>query len=411
VRLPEVTGTPVAMPGSMVAAEVEPADHFTWQELQTEMKKLAWTKGDFRIVPYGFLWANMVYETERTNLGDYTLWAISPDDEGEDAFHVVGKSTRLGIDVAGPRLRCFRCAPSGGKVEIDFQGDFAIENKPGVLLRHAYWEIKDRNFRLVAGQTWDVISPLYPGTIMYSVYWGAGNIGYRRPQFRAERYLAFSDTALLTLQGSINTDASSDFTTGRVQNGDHGGWPLLEGRTAMTLGRRGKHCRPITVGTSGHIGEVIIDFTDPPRDDAAIRTWSFNVDLHIPITDRLGFQGEFFTGENLSTFLGGIVQGIDVPGQRAIRSTGGWLELWYDWTSDLHTHVGYTIDDPENNDVTADPPSGNGRLYNHAYWGNIVYDVTDKFTVGFEVGSWKTLFANKRPGEAVRFEFMAKYGF
>ena len=36
------------------------------------------------------------------------------------------------------------------------------------------------------GQTWGVVAPLVPGTIMYSVYWGAGNIGYRRAQIRNE---------------------------------------------------------------------------------------------------------------------------------------------------------------------------------------------------------------------------------
>ncbi|MBN2473714.1 MAG: hypothetical protein JXB62_03850 [Pirellulales bacterium] len=407
VRLPKVQATPASLSNSMFDLQADDEKQFfTLEELQGEMKKFAWTKGDFKIVPYGYLWANMVYETERTYVGDYTLWAISAGDEGEDAFHVNAKSTRLGLNVAGPRLRWFNCAPSGGKIEFDFQGSYTVENKPGVLLRHAYWEVKNSDFRLLAGQTWDVVSPLLPGTIMYSVYWGAGNIGYRRPQFRAERYLAFSDTFLLTLQGSLNTDASSDFTTGKIENGDHSGWPLLEGRTAVTLGRRGKYFRPIVVGASGHIGEVLIDFGT--RDDAPIRTWSFNVDLRAPITDRLGFQGEFFTGENLGSFLGGIVQGIDVPGQRPIRSTGGWMEIWYDLTSDLHTHVGYTIDDPDDNDVSA---GGNGRTYNHAYWGNIVYDVTDSFLVGFEVGSWRTLYTDKRPGESVRFEFMARYGF
>ena len=42
-------------------------DYFTLDELRGEMKKLAWTKGDFSIVPYGYLWGNTVYSTERTS--------------------------------------------------------------------------------------------------------------------------------------------------------------------------------------------------------------------------------------------------------------------------------------------------------------------------------------------------------
>ena len=64
------------------------------------------------------------------------------------------------------------------------------ENKPTIMLRHAYVEVKDDDFRFLAGQTWDVISPLNPNMLMYSVGWDGGNIGYRRAQFRGERYLA-----------------------------------------------------------------------------------------------------------------------------------------------------------------------------------------------------------------------------
>ena len=38
-----------------------------------------------------------------------------------------------------------------------------------------------------------MISPLYPGVLFHSVGWDAGNIGYRRPQFRMERYMPLSD--------------------------------------------------------------------------------------------------------------------------------------------------------------------------------------------------------------------------
>ena len=124
------------------------------------MKKLVWKKGDFTITPYGYLWAAMAYETERTNNGDYTFYVFSAQDQGEPTFHVDAKSTRIGFDVLGPRIACLNCAQSGGKVEFDFQGTLSPENKGSVLLRHAYWEVKDEEFRLLAGQTWDVISPL-----------------------------------------------------------------------------------------------------------------------------------------------------------------------------------------------------------------------------------------------------------
>jgi len=411
VRLPEVSATPASM--STLAAPPADEEFYTLSQLKTEMKKLAWTKGEFRIVPYGYLWGNMVYENERTcpTNRSYTLFVESPTTHGEDAFHVDGRNTRLGIDVAGPRLWPFQCAKSGGKVEIDFQGDFnSTENRGGVLLRHAYVEIKDDYFRLLAGQTWDIISPLYPNTIFYSVYWDAGNIGYRRAQLRGERFLHFSDTFLLTLQGSLNHSINSDCVSDATFRGEPSDWPVIEGRAAVTLGHRGKGYKPIVLGCSGHIGEVGFDVLGGGgaiiSDDVRRRTWSVNGDFDIPLTDRLGLRGEFFAGENLSTFLGGIGQGINRTTLDEIRTHGGWIEGYYYWTPWLHSHVAYGLDDPIDQDIAA-----GGRLYNQFYFANLCWDVTDKFLLGAEVSQWKTMFNGLRTGDSTRLEFVARYGF
>ena len=90
-------------------------------------------------------------------------------------------------------------------------------------------------------------------------------------------------------------------------------------------------------------------------------------------------------------------QGIDagtpaLPGSRdPIRSTGGWFDVWYDWTPALHSHVGYSIDDPFDQDVTT------GRIYNAFFFGNLIYDLTAKFLVGMEVSSWKTHLGRHQP--------------
>ncbi|HOA52858.1 MAG TPA: hypothetical protein PKI05_11435, partial [Thermogutta sp.] len=152
-----------------VGAPQDAAQTPSMDEIRAEMKKIAWTKGDIQIIPYGYLWATTAYESSRSQVGDYVLYVLSNTDQGESAWHVDAKSTRLGIDFVGPTLPNFGGAQTGGKVEIDFQGQYQTENKGTVLLRHAYLEVKNEYFRLLAGQTWDVISPLLPGTIMYSV--------------------------------------------------------------------------------------------------------------------------------------------------------------------------------------------------------------------------------------------------
>jgi hypothetical protein len=394
---------PTQAASASYAPDAQPGeDYFTLEELKGEMKKLVWKKGDFTVTPYGYLWGNMVYETERSNTGDYTLWVFSEQREGQPTFHADGKSTRLGIDVLGPKLPCLN-ATTGGKVEIDFQGSFITENKGSVLLRHAYLEVKNEYYRLLAGQTWDVISPLVPGTIMYSVYWDAGNIGYRRAQFRGERFMAFSDTMLLTMQGSLNGNVVTD--TDALAVGDQSCWPILEGRAAITLGPRGKNDLPITVGVSSHVGEQNYRFAGPVIDHA--RTWSINADWKVPFNECTGIQGECFAGENLGSFLGGIGQGYNFVLREPIYSRGGWLELYHYWSPRWHSHFGYCVDDPNDNDITL----AVGRIYNQAYFGNVVFDVTKLFQLGLELSSWKTLYKGELPGEDVRVEFMAKYGF
>ncbi len=408
VRLPGVEAPLSTAPADSPASPPQPAaqpEYFTMDELRGEMKKYAWRKGDFTITPYGWLWGNAVYATERTTPGSYTLFVQSASTGPESEFIVDARNTRLGLDVLGPQVPFFNCAQGGGKVEVDFQNSvLSTENKATLMLRHAYAEVKNEEFRFLVGQTWDVVSPLLPGMLMYSVGWDAGNIGYRRAQVRGERYLAFSDTSLVTTQLSINQTVFPDGTT--VIRGETPNWPIVEGRVAWTVGHRGKDCLPITVGASGHIGET--EFTDTIiGPDQRRRTWSGNLDVRVPLTHRLGIQAECYMGENLAAFLGGIGQGIDPTTREEIRDVGGWIELWYDWTPCLHSHVGYSLDDPNNNDLA----TVGEKSYNQFYYGNVIYDLTKNFLVGVEVSSWKTNYIGQLPGDSVRCEFVAKYGF
>ena len=405
VRLPAVDATPTGMATASAAPEAGQAEYFTLDDLRGEIKKFSWKKGDFTIVPYGLLWGNMVYATERTSPGSYTLFVQSASTQPEGEFSIDARNTRLGFDVAGPQIPCFNCALSGGKVEIDFQNSvLSTENKGTLLLRHAYAEVKNEEFRLLVGQTWDVISPLLPGMLMYSVGWDGGNIGYRRAQFRGQRFLAFSDTSWVTAQLSANQTVFEDGTT--TIRGEAPNWPIIEGRTAWTIGHRGKGGLPITVGISGHIGEEQADVTAVGINQRR-RTWSGNIDFRMPITERLGVQAECFTGENLGAFLGGIGQGIDPTNLNTIRSTGGWFEIWYDWTPTLHSHVGYAVDNPNDHDLH----TATEKSYNQFFFGNLVYDFTKSFLIGMEVSSWKTVYVGQLPGDSVRCEFVAKFGF
>lgn len=411
--VPSESPAPALGPVAATAIIADPppppaADYVTHSEMQAELTKRAWTKGDIKVVPYGTIWGNAAYDTQRSRIGDYCLWIESqsthPD---EDAFSVDAKSTRIGIDITGPGLACFDNAPITGKVEVDFQGPFVTRNKPGLLLRHAYVETKNDEYRILIGQTWDVMSPLYIPTLNYTAGSAVGNLAYRRAQFRLERFFDFSDQALLTLQGSINANVVTDFVSDPTVSADVGPYPDVQARAAITLGeRKCPDARPFVLGIGGHFGEQDFDFRAAPLAlDIERNTWSVNSDLVLPITQRLGFQGEFFTGENLSNYMGGILQGVDRITHRGIRASGGWFDIYCDWRTNFHTHVGFAIDDPLDRDLTS------GRTCNQMIFANAIWEATKQLQLGLEVDVWKTLYLTQLPGDDVRIEFAAKYRF
>jgi len=404
---------PLPAPPSVVSEfpplPCEPASPPASSSAPVELDKLMWKKGDFTILPYGIVWANAIYSTQRSFPGSFTLWVESPSRQTGDEFIIDARNTRLGFDITGPRIACWDDAQSSAKIEFDFQGNFSgTENRGGLLLRHAYVEVKNDEFRLLAGETWDIISPLNPGLLMYSPIWCGGNIGFRRAQFRGERYIACADESLWTLQGSINQNVFPDTITGVT--GRSSAWPIIEGRTAITLGQRtGPEALPVTLGVSGHIGETEYNTAAPlPVSNHQSRlTWSGNIDLRVPLSNRCGFQGECFIGQDLSSYLGGINQGLDITTLDAIRSLGGWVEFWVDWTPEWHTHTGYGIDDPNNNDLH----TAGERSYNQVYFANLSYDVTKQLLIGFEASVWKTQYIQLEPGNLFRCGVAVKYGF
>lgn len=385
--------------------------------------------GSISVVPYGILWGDMIYSSSRTYPGHFILWIESDETQGESTMVLDARRSRVGVDIAGPEVDIFGGLKGGGKVEIDFFGGFVIPNTTDVRLRHVYWEAKNADRRFLVGQTWDVVSPLLPSTVNFSVNWAVGNIGFRRTQFRMERYLHLADDVTLTLQGALAQNVVPDLSSGDLAAGvrrEEGNWPMIQARTALTF--PGAHALPWTLGFSGHVGETGFDFTQvspgplrlPPQDDARFDEWSVNADFYMPFTDCLGLHGEMFTGANLSNVLGGIVQGVCPCARVPIRSTGGWAEIWYDWNSCVTSHFGFGIDDPDDDDSLV------GRTYNRVIYTNVLLQVTDNLRTGLELGFWRTSYHNTtlnapdpadriafptEPGEATVVEWTVQYRF
>ena len=365
---------------------------------------IAWRKGRFTIVPYGIGWLHAAYDTSRTAAGPFVLFVHSEDTQGEPSFSVSARATRLGFKIDGPPIRGGR---SGGRIEFDFHGFALTENRTGVLLRHAYGEFFRDGWHILGGQTWDLISPLYPNVLNYTVAWAAGNIGYRRAQVRIERTVQTERGGRWLVQGSLNRTIVSDFVGAPDIQGEDAGWPTLMGRVAYVAPDLYGRGQPAQLGLSGHVAEHGTDFRSPPvEDDRRFLSWSLNVDVRYPLSERCGIQGEFFVGQALGTFLGGINQGIDPVEREPIRAMGGWCELWWYWTDTLHSHCGFGIDDPNDEDLSL-----GRRTQNHFYFANVIWNVSPELEVGVELSWWETRYRGLAPGETFRVEAAMRYHF
>ena len=390
--------------GVAVAQEISLVDtsapaYVTEDDLDEALRTFSWKKGDLTITPYGIAWLTASYDSARTFPGPHTVWTNSPDVEGEDATHIDVRYSRLGIEIQAPGIDGWEGSKVTGRFEGDFLGGFSQLNRSGFRIRHAYAQIADDHTRILIGQNWDIVSPLNPKTLNF-IPW-LGNIGFRRAQIMIERKRHL-DQGELIFQGAIAANVFQDNYLGPV--GETSDWPDLQGRVALNWDNPFQASKPISVGISGHIGEHGYDL--PLNDDLRRNTHSFNIDVMLPISDRLSIQGEYFTGSNLSSYFGGILQGIDPTTYDDIHTKGGWMSLDYKLSSKLSTTSGYAVEDPRDTDF-----SGAGRSYNDKIWGNLRAQLNEYLMVGVEYAHYDTHYLTQTNGSSDRFEFLSQLKF
>ncbi|MDO4573836.1 MAG: hypothetical protein Q4D98_01330 [Planctomycetia bacterium] len=361
-------------------------------EVARQVQESAWKKGEAYIRPYGMFWASLIGADARFAPADSVKMILPGDAYGQSVCTVAARCSRLGIDVKAPDAPILGGMEMSGRLEIDFMGDLgAVENKPSVLMRHAYWKMENDTFLFLVGQTNDVISPLNSGSLNYFVNWFAGNIGYRNPQILFGRFFYPSERMRVDWKVSLSQLCGSDFNTS-----DHAGrYPTIQTRLGWTIASCDPEQTPIQFGISAHIGEQCYNLALlHGTEDVTIDTWSVNADLTLPLTTRFGIRGEVFHGQGLAGVNGGVDQSVDFSllrvadaSLRSIHATGGWAEIWWDLTRKAKLTVGYGIDNPLDSDMDVAPIRSNSVLYT-----NIVYQFTPFLRTGVEYSYWKTLY-------------------
>jgi len=366
-------------------------------------KHPVWSKLDLQF--YGYLKADAAYDNSRVTSGNFMVWADRENNrKNDDEFNMTANETRLGLKIGGPTDNGVQ---TSGQVEFDFFGSGAEENKAKIQMRHAFVQLlwPDSGLSVIAGQTWDVISPLNPTTLNYTVLWDAGNVGYRRPQIRlTKEHMLSGDTSLKFQAAITRTIGRNVLGAGATsESGEDAGFPTLQGRVGATFPWLAAGAT--TVGISGHVGQEEYD-TSATGDNEDLDTWSINLDCLQPINKWMTLKAELFRGENLNTYFGGIGQGVNTTTVSEIGSKGGWcaasLGPWDQWS--FNTGIG--IDD-----VDADDVNSGDRTLNRVVFANAIYALNQNADVGLELSHWRTDYKGTGDADDVRVQASLKYKF
>ncbi len=357
---------------------------------------------------YGYFKFDAAYDDARVNTGNYATWVDAQAvDEKDDEFNATANQTRLALNVFGTEPGVMK--PSA-TLEVDLYGNGTAENKPGLLVRHAFIQLDfpGDDFSVIAGQTSDLISPLNPTTLNYTVLWWNGNVGYRRPQLRATKKLAL-DRMGVELAVAATRDIGHD--NGAFDPGDTGedsGLPGAQWRAALSLPLLAD--KPTVLGVSGHWSREEWD-RDASDDSYNLTSSSVNLDLTLPLAGWLALKAEAFQGKNLDGILGGIGQGVNATTGEEIHTKGFWAAASVRPTSpglsswELNTGLG--LDDPDNDDLSA-----GDRSRNLSEFVNLSYDFGRGVSAGVEYMHLETDYLGQDdPAKANRVQMSLIYKF
>jgi hypothetical protein len=349
----------------------------------------AGTKPTFDVDWYGCFKVDGSYDQNQTSHGNFVLWVEQPMyDDNDEQFNMTANETRFGINAIG---QGYRNVDVEGRLEFDLYANvgqgWMDDNNALLQLRHAYFSVNSGNFKLVAGQTWDIVSPLNPSTLNYASLWGCGNIGYRRPQISLWYNADPGVNTNITFAGGFFRTFGEDLTpsisltlgedSDGADDGTDAGIPSFQGQ--LDVHHNFGPDSWVRFGGSGLWGQLKAETNFGNYE--TYESWAASGHLQVNFNPQFGIMGEVFTGNNLGSYLGGILENSTIEG---VEVFGGWGSAWVKPSPEFMLAAGVGIDDPDDANVVV------GRSRNSCYFGNIQYFIVPQVTLGLEVSYWET---------------------
>lgn len=353
---------------------------------------------------YGFARLDVIYDDSRPDALQTPTFIESEDPAvatgGGDSVTLHPRLTRLGADLEGPALDALGGARPAAKLEIDFQNG-GRESRAVPRYRHAYLALRWDRATLLAGQTWDLISPLFPTVNSDTLMWNAGNLGDRRAQIRWTYDPPGGGVSLGAALGLTGAVDDQDLDGDGVLDGEESGVPNLQARLGWS---RPLGSGELSLGLWGHVARE--ELTSPLAGETELDGSSVGVDFQVPVAPRLTLRGEAWSGENLSDVRGGIGQGVNADTGEEIASQGGWAELAWQATDTYSLYGGATLDAPDEDDL-----SPGDRQENRSWYLVQRLDLDDAFRVGLDYIHWTTEFVGLDEGTDNRLNLYLIYFF
>jgi hypothetical protein len=341
---------------------------------------------------YGFARLDVLADDARMSDIAQPMFAMPDAAEHGGELTMTPRLSRVGLAIDPWRLA--NHIYGEGKLEIDFAG---AAGTAAIRLRHAYAAIDfDRKVELLAGQTSDLFSPLFPSAQNDTQLLFAGNTGDRRPQVQLA----------LTPYDRVRA-AVGVATIGSLSRADVDGDGRLDGMASMrpmlqwlVEYRQHLHGDLLRLGIWGHAARSEL------ADGTSYGASSVGVHLYLPVTRKLMALGEAYAGSNLADIGGGIGQGINPMTRDTIRGAGGWLELAGLPSSHHMLAIGASLDTARASDLV-----DGDRERNQTFYGVLRYKPLDALQLGVEYLHWRTRYRAAGDGIANRVDLHASVMF
>ncbi len=335
---------------------------------------------------YGHIKLDMARDSSRTNAGNTAMWVLPYKDGKEDPqTNLTARHSRFGLNYTAPES----WGPAAtGKIEFDFYGGGA-ENKANVRLRHAYLNLDFQNgWSLLAGQTWDVIMPLWQWKLNTAVGWNQGNSAFRRAQLRGTYEGKAGESTGYKFAFAIADPIGIDTDDGNVDDAEDAAKADLQGRFGLSFPLFAEKA-PFVIGLNGMYGWREADFE--VRKDRKYNAWLLGIDLTIPITKDMKILCELFTGSSLALYAAGIAQSYNTKLRTEIDTSGGFVNFHWKLDKLWFLVLGAGVDDPRNSNLN----EGN-RSRNQSIFGNLRFKITKQVWVGLEFDWMVTEYQGKQ---------------